>query len=66
MNQTILIEQRQVYGNTVYYPVNEPAQVFAKIANTKTLLPNTINLAKQLGYSVELKQPETPFFKTIF
>jgi len=55
--QTIKIEQKQVYGNTVYYPANHEAIIFAKIANTKTLLPATIKLAKELGYTIELTTP---------
>jgi hypothetical protein len=31
--------------------------IFAKIANTKTLLPATLKLAKELGYTIELTTP---------
>ena len=55
--QTIKLEQKQVYGNTVYYPANHEAEIFAKIANTKTLLPATLKLAKELGYTIELTTP---------
>jgi hypothetical protein len=55
--QIIKLEQKQVYGNTVYYPANEAGVIFAKIANTKTLLPATLKLAKELGYTIELTTP---------
>jgi hypothetical protein len=51
---TIRIEIRNVYGNETIYPANETAETFAEIAGTKTLKPQTIRLAKSLGYSVEV------------
>jgi hypothetical protein len=61
MTQILIIEKKQVYGNEVFYPVNDQAKLFAKIANTKTLLRSTILTAKELGYTIEVKQPETTF-----
>jgi hypothetical protein len=57
MKQTLIIEAKSNYGNQVFYPVNETAQVFANIAGTKTLSLDTIRQAKRLGFAVEVKQP---------
>ena len=57
MQQTLIIEAKNNYGNQVFYPVNECAKLFAEIAGTKTLGLDTIRQAKRLGFSVEVKQP---------
>lgn len=49
---TIQIEIRNVYGNETIYPANDTAVTFAKIAGTKTLKPETLRLAKSLGYKI--------------
>lgn len=48
----IEIEVKDVYGQPKYYPVNNAAKVFARIAGTKTLTVETINSAKELGFVV--------------
>lgn len=45
------------YGQKAVYPVCETAQIFATIAGTKTLKPETINCIKALGYRITV-QPE--------
>ena len=55
---TIIVEVRDVYGQSNIYPVCGEAQIFAEIAGTKTLLPKTIQLVKMLGYEVKVKQRE--------
>jgi hypothetical protein len=55
---TIIVEVRDVYGQSKIYPVCGEAQIFAEIAGTKTLLPKTIQLVKMLGYEVKVKQQE--------
>lgn len=52
-NTVIQIEVRSVYGVLQSYPANEPARVLAKIAGTKTLKRETLDLAKRLGLTVE-------------
>jgi hypothetical protein len=52
------IEIKEVYGNRTIYPVNEQAQLLAKIAGTKTLTNSTVLLAKQLGFVFEVVQPQ--------
>lgn len=53
------VQIKEVYGNTTIYPLNEQAQVLAQIAGTKTLTPQTVKLAKLLGFHFEIVQPST-------
>ena len=43
---------REVYGNTLVYPVCPKALSFAKIAGKKTLTPEVLTEIKVLGYVV--------------
>ena len=54
----IIIEQKQVYGKTLYYPICETAQIFSDLTRTKTLDRFQLKKIQSLGYSIELKQPE--------
>jgi hypothetical protein len=51
------IKIKQVYGKDTYYPANAEAEIFAKLARTTTLLPETLKLAKQLGYEIQVNSP---------
>lgn len=55
--RVVMIDVRNVYGNTTIYPANEAAKLFAKIAGTKTLTNATLALAEQLGFSIEEASP---------
>ena len=50
--RALCIKLRNVYGRDQFYPFNETARLFAQIAGTKTLLPDTLALARKLGYRV--------------
>jgi hypothetical protein len=52
----ILVEVRQVYGEEKIYPLCPTGKIFTEIAGTKTLTRKTINLIKDLGYLIEVKQ----------
>ena len=55
----ITVEIREVYGADVVYPVSRGAFVFAQLAGTKTLTRRTVELIKQLGYTIDVKpRPE--------
>ena len=54
----IIIEQKQVYGKTMFYPVCQTAQIFSDLTRTKTLDRFQLQKIQGLGYSIELKQPE--------
>lgn len=56
IHMKIIVEKKNVYGNTMIYPVCDKAQNFAALAGTKTLSMSDIEIIKELGYSVELKQ----------
>jgi hypothetical protein len=56
MNITVRI--KDVYGIQQVYPVSREAQLLAQIAGTKTLQPNVIAAVKQLGYTINVEQPE--------
>jgi hypothetical protein len=52
MKLSILI--KNVYGNTLYYPHNEPAKALAVIAGSKTLTPAELAIAHdELGFEIE-------------
>ena len=61
MNKQITVEVRQVYGHPKYYPLCDDAKTFARIADTKTLTPDTVKQIKKLGYTVQVQTaiPET-------
>ncbi len=59
MNNIVIVEIREVYGNKTIYPVNDTALYLARIAGTKTLTDPTIKHAKALGFSFEVKQTAT-------
>jgi len=54
----LIVHIKSVYGTDKVYPINETSKIFAKIANTTTLTPDTLILAKKLGYKVIVRQPE--------
>ena len=51
----ITVDVRNVYGNTMYYPMCDTAKTFAKLANTTTLTPQAVRLIKSLGYTVQVQ-----------
>jgi hypothetical protein len=42
-----------VYGKPTYYPVNEAGQLFAAIAETKTLSKGDLQKIMQLGFEIQ-------------
>lgn len=52
----ILVRITSNYGARAVYPVCETAKIFATIAGTKTLKPETLNSIKALGYTVNVMQ----------
>jgi hypothetical protein len=56
VEDTMIVQVRvkNVYGTDTVYPANEAAELFAQIAGTKTLTPQTMHLIRRLGYTVEL------------
>ena len=55
MNIEIEIEIRNVFGLYKAYPINLAARALSAIANTKTVLRHSIDVAvNQLGFSVKV------------
>jgi hypothetical protein len=54
----VLIEVKNNYGNTLYYPACTNACKFAQIAATKTLSVQVLKYIKELGYTITVKQKE--------
>jgi hypothetical protein len=62
MQKELIIQTREVYGNTMYYPMNEPAKALARIAGTKTLTLAALWEAQiGLGYKVTTTRAENVF-----
>lgn len=55
---TILLEQRAVFSNILYYPANEAARVVTFLTGRKCISKEDIAKLKQLGHDVQLKQEE--------
>lgn len=54
----IQVEIKNVYGAEKIYPACTTSKLFADIAGTKTLTRGVLQTIKNLGYSIEIKQPE--------
>lgn len=52
----IIVEQRSVYGNTKFYPVNELAQRFADLMRQKTFDVQNLADIKRMGMTVIIDQ----------
>ena len=61
MDNQIIIEVKNNYGNEVFYPVNDQAKRLATIAGTKTLSPATLSNAKVMGFEINIKSPAYTF-----
>ncbi len=51
----ITVRIREVYGQTLVYPVCENAHHFAKIAGHKTLTQDTVDRINALGYTIDVE-----------
>jgi len=52
----VIVEQRSVYGNIKFYPVNELAQKFADLMKQKTFDARNLFDIKDLGVTVVIDQ----------
>jgi len=60
LNPVLRIRIADQYGKPVAIPVNQQAKWLAEIAQTKTLTPHALNVAKRMGFTVEYTQPVLP------
>jgi len=59
--KSITVEVRNVYGNTLVYPICDTAKLFARIANKSTLNASILNDVVQLGFQVNTASSVLPF-----
>ena len=52
----VIVEQRSVYGNIKFYPVNDLAQKFADLMKQKTFDAQNLFDIKELGVTVIVDQ----------
>ena len=52
----VIVEQRSVYGNIKFYPVNDLAQKFADLMKQKTFDARNLFDIKDLGVNVIIDQ----------
>ena len=52
----IIIEEKNVYGNVLYYPSCETAKLFCKLLGCKTLTTDKLTIIHEMGYLVGKKQ----------
>jgi len=49
----ILVKKKYIFGNEQFWPECDQAKLFAKMAGTKTLTLECLEIIKQLGYAVQ-------------
>lgn len=55
VQSTITVRVKDVYGKQTIYPACPASHIFASIAGTNTLTPDTIRRIRSLGYSVNIE-----------
>lgn len=60
----IKVKLKNVYGQDLVYPVCSKAKVFAQIAGTTTLTPETLSKIMFLGYEV-INEPTKLNFRNL-
>lgn len=61
----IFITLRRVYGMPVIYPACPDSRIFARIAGTKTITPQNLQLIKNLGFDISEKIDESTTLEDI-
>lgn len=57
----VQVRAKDQYGTTVFHPVNRAAEIFASIARTRTLTPETLRHIQDLGIEVLIIRPIDTF-----
>jgi hypothetical protein len=63
MNNVIRVQIRTVYGIDRFYPVNDQAELLAKLTGTVTLTETNLKTAKAMGFVIEAQRPASPIFE---
>ena len=58
---TVKVKQKSQYGSTVFYPANDLAELFAKVAGTKTLTASILCYIKEAGFDIEVFTDKVEF-----
>ena len=61
----IKVKLKNVYGQDLVYPACSKSKLFAEIAGTTTLTPETLSKIMFLGYEVINEQPTKLNFRNI-
>jgi hypothetical protein len=61
----ITIRADKNYGVEVFYPADPAAEIFARIAGTKSLTRNTLRDIAALGYQIEIEQTAPKTFRAL-
>lgn len=61
METTIKVQVRSVYGRETIYPACRQAAKLAKLAGTRTLTPEAMQIIVALGFRVEVVHPLVSF-----
>ena len=56
MDKAIQVTVKDIYGSRAIYPACDTAKLLAKLAGTKTITAASLDVIKQLGYTVEVAQ----------
>ena len=56
--KTLTVEIKNHFGNERIYPVSDEAKLLARLVGSKTFTRESIALAKELGFSFQVKQEE--------
>lgn len=54
MNNVIEVLAKSVYGNVLLYPINDQAQLLARLMRTKTLSTSALQIAREMGFTVNV------------
>ena len=63
MTMELTVEQRNVYGKTVFYPICQLSTALARIAKTKTLTTENLVILTNAGFDSEVKGCDSRIFK---
>jgi len=54
LTMTIVVKQRDIYGNIRFYPINDLAQRFANLMRQKTFDAGNLREIKDMGVEIEI------------
>jgi len=57
----ITIRERHAYGNVLYYPACDNAQLLLGLTRTQTFSLDALKFIKRLGYNITLATKENPW-----